>query len=96
MKGMKRGGVRRRGHEAQLGWQARNEQVTRSTRSSLTGIRTVDWLRIAYPWEGMGGGGGDANASGSAAGIPRLCRWMPKRVRERRGRGWFFSNQATC
>lgn len=35
--------------ERGFGWQARNEQVTRSMRSSLTGIRTVDWLRIAYP-----------------------------------------------
>lgn len=31
---------------ARLGWQARNEQVTRSTRSSLTGIRTV-WTGYA-------------------------------------------------
>lgn len=42
--------------ERGFGWQARNEQVTRSMRSSLTGIRTVDWLRIAYP--GRGGQGG--------------------------------------
>lgn len=94
---MRRGGVRRRGHGARLGWQARNEQVTRSTRSSLTGIRTVDWLRIAYPREG---GGGDANASGSARARPRGypgcvdgCR---KECESEGGRGWFFSNQATC
>lgn len=43
--------------ERGFGWQARNEQVTRSMRSSLTGIRTVDWLRIAYPG-GRGGGQG--------------------------------------
>lgn len=89
MKGMRRGGVRRRGHGAQLGWQARNEQVTRSTRSSLTGIRTVDWLRIAYPGEEEGKRATRTRAV-ARLGYPGCVDGCRKEYESEGGEGGFF------
>lgn len=91
-KGGRAKGVRRGGHGARFGWQARNEQVTRSMRSSLTGIRTVDWLRIAYPRGGRERERERWRESAAEGATPVVSMDAEKSARAREERVVFFQS----